>query len=269
MSEALSSSEESDMADPLVEFVLEEPEDLVLALADRLERGQVTTDSTDARLTREFVHTPRSLGRMAALLARWRLAGGDTTLLANTLRGHLEVRRVIESRGPRCELVWSGGIVGGSGVRATAPVIREMLGHARRSALVVTYSVWLGDGAAFDVIEQLAACSSAGVDVTFVLDRRYQDGRNLTELRRVWPTGRRAPTVYSWAHEADTIAKLHAKVIVIDRHDVLITSANLTGHGMDGNLELGLRVIGRPAEDTAAHFDQLIRDGRFESVPWA
>jgi phosphatidylserine/phosphatidylglycerophosphate/cardiolipin synthase-like enzyme len=143
-----------------------------------------------------------------------------------------------------------------------------MLGHARRSVLVVSYSIWLGSGPAADVIVQLAGLSSAGVDITFILDRRYQDGWNVTQLKSAWPSGHRRPSIWSWQHESDSMAKLHAKVIVVDRRDVLITSANLTSHGIDKNLELGLRVLGQPAEDAAYHFERLIQDGEFDKIEW-
>ena len=41
--------------------------------------------------------------------------------------------------------------------------------------------------------------------------------------------------------------KLHAKVIVADRHDALVTSANLTHAGLLENLEMGLRIQGAMA----------------------
>jgi phosphatidylserine/phosphatidylglycerophosphate/cardiolipin synthase-like enzyme len=143
-----------------------------------------------------------------------------------------------------------------------------MLGWASRSILVVTYSMWIGTGDAGTVIDLLAERSSAGVDVTFVLDRRYQDGWNVSQIKRRWPSERRRPALFTWQDEDDEIAKLHAKVLIVDRRDLLITSANLTGHGMRHNLEFGLRVLGRPAEDASEHLEGLIRSGVFEEVPW-
>jgi hypothetical protein len=256
------------MTDPLVEFVMEEPSERVEQFADALANGIVVLTSTRARLRLQFTHGPRSLERMTAVLAAWRAEGGTETLLAQVLLGHLEVRRTVENRGPRCELVWTGETPAGAGVRSTFPVVKEMLSLARRSVLVVTYSMWIGAGGAATVIEALTELSSAGVDVVFVLDRRYQDGWNITQLQQRWPLGRRRPAVYSWQDDADAIAKLHAKVLIVDRRDLLITSANLTGHGMKNNLEFGLRVRGRPAEDAADHLEGLIRGGVFEEVEW-
>ena len=91
---------------------------------------------------------------------------------------------------------------------------------------------------------------------------------SLQQLWARWPEQRRRPTVYSWQHEDDELAKLHAKVVIVNRHDVLITSANLTGHGLGRNLEIGRRAYGKPAEDAADHFDELIKAGTFQPVEW-
>jgi phosphatidylserine/phosphatidylglycerophosphate/cardiolipin synthase-like enzyme len=257
------------VTDPLAEFVMEEPSDRVEQFADALTAQVITLTSTRAALRLQFSHGPRSMERMTAVLSAWRAQGGSEALLARVLHGHLEVRRAVENRGPRCELVWTGETPASSGVRSTYPVVKEMLSLARRSVLVVTYSMWIGAGGAANVIQALAELSSAGVDITFVLDRRYQDGWNITQLQQRWPLGRRRPAVYAWQDDADAMAKLHAKVLIVDRRDLLITSANLTGHGMKHNLEFGLRVRGRPAEDGADHLESLIRGGVFEAVEWS
>jgi phosphatidylserine/phosphatidylglycerophosphate/cardiolipin synthase-like enzyme len=118
------------------------------------------------------------------------------------------------------------------------------------------------------VIGLLADLSSRGVDVTFILDRRYHGGWNVTQLTQNWPLGRRKPTLYTWQHEEDAIAKLHAKVLIVDRRDLLITSANLTAHGMKHNLEFGLRVLGRPAEEASEHLEGLMHSDVFEKEEW-
>lgn len=256
------------MTDPLVEFVLEEPADRVEEFIRALDDGRVTLATRRPGLSIAFSHGPRSLDRMLSILRSWQESGGSESLLVSALGGQLEVRRSVENRGPRCELVWTGDTPAGATVRSTLPVVKEMLGWATRSVFVVTYSLWIGSGDAGEVVDRLATLSSSGIDVTFVLDRRYHDGWNIRQLQQRWPAGRRRPAVYSWQDASDEIAKLHAKVLVVDRRDLLITSANLTGHGMRHNLEFGLRVLGRPAEDATEHLEGLIRSGVFEEVPW-
>jgi phosphatidylserine/phosphatidylglycerophosphate/cardiolipin synthase-like enzyme len=56
-------------------------------------------------------------------------------------------------------------------------------------------------------------------------------------------------------------AALHAKAAVADVHTALVTSANLTGHGINENMELGLVVRGGPVpRRLAAYFLQLMDD---------
>jgi hypothetical protein len=52
-----------------------------------------------------------------------------------------------------------------------------------------------------------------------------------------------------------------AKALVVDRLEALVTSANLTLHGLQANLELGLRVRGPQAQAIALRFDHLIASG--------
>ena len=62
------------------------------------------------------------------------------------------------------------------------------------------------------------------------------------------------------------MAKMHAKVLVADTRDALVTSANLTYHGFVGNVEMGVRIIGKPAKTVADVFERLLVEGEF--VDW-
>ena len=54
---------------------------------------------------------------------------------------------------------------------------------------------------------------------------------------------------------------MHAKVLVRGAGvEVLVTSANLTYHGLSENIELGLRVRGPQAAAIAQRFDHLIAE---------
>lgn len=67
-----------------------------------------------------------------------------------------------------------------------------------------------------------------------------------------WPSSERPPEGGS----------LHAKALVADADVALVTSANLTGHAMMHNIELGLLVTDRAAVTAiVAHVDGLVRKG--------
>ena len=66
--------------------------------------------------------------------------------------------------------------------------------------------------------------------------------------------------VYNYPKQQyDKMAALHAKVISVDKRETLITSANLSYHGQEGNLELGTYIestsIAKQIDDL---FTQLI-----------
>ena len=46
--------------------------------------------------------------------------------------------------------------------------------------------------------------------------------------------------IYNYKKQEDSMAALHAKVISVDQKKTLITSANLSYHGQQGNIELGM-----------------------------
>jgi phosphatidylserine/phosphatidylglycerophosphate/cardiolipin synthase-like enzyme len=63
------------------------------------------------------------------------------------------------------------------------------------------------------------------------------------------------------------MASLHAKVLVADARHALVTSANLTYHGYEANVEVGVRITGDAAAQLESVFHELIRVRDF--VPWA
>jgi phosphatidylserine/phosphatidylglycerophosphate/cardiolipin synthase-like enzyme len=166
-------------------------------------------------------------------------------------------------RSPAAQVVWTGPKVEGSYLRATREVVRELLRGAQAELLVVGY--WIaarddGEGIIEEVIGSLADAVTRGLSVKLVVDKRTRpDGRNNRQiLVSAWPVGVTLPTILTWhLPPGDLHLKLHAKVLVADRRDALVTSANLTSYAMDRNMEMGVRIVGHPAVDIAKHFDLL------------
>ena len=202
------------------------------------------------------------------LLRAWRSEHGGTARLPRLLSSPFDVQHAVEERSTRAELVWTGYLPPGSPLRSTSPVIREMFDAATSHVIVMSYSVWLEHSRSRvdAALDRLVEARRRGALVTFVIDRGYNpdgraEGHNRAQLRSRWPDGAPAPGVYIWGDDNNDVAKLHAKVTIVDRRDLLITSANLTGHGMSGNLELGARLTGQPAQQAHDHVMGLIADG--------
>jgi phosphatidylserine/phosphatidylglycerophosphate/cardiolipin synthase-like enzyme len=154
-----------------------------------------------------------------------------------------------------------------SGLRTTGAVSRDIIEGSRSTLLVVGYSVTVDSdrsGLAAKTIDTIAAAAGRGVVVTAVLHRV---ARNRSALLSSWPGYAKQPSIFTWpAMPNDDMTKLHAKVLVADATDAFVTSANLTYHGMQANIELGVRVTGPPAALVEEHFRDLIRTR--ELISW-
>ena len=166
----------------------------------------------------------------------------------------------------RVELVWSGPAALRSPLRSTEPALLELLNSARDSVYLVTF-------AAYKVPAIAAAVSAAlgrGVRVVFVLENdESSDGKvSFDPLPYLGGAQMASIEVYEWPlskrgrDDRGRHGTLHAKFAVADRTRMLVSSANLTEHAFNLNLELGVMVTGSDAARQAVeHIDTLIFEG--------
>ena len=69
--------------------------------------------------------------------------------------------------------------------------------------------------------------------------------------------------IYDYSNDEDKMAALHAKVISVDMKQTLITSANLSYHGQQGNIELGALI---ESENTAKQLDEVMTQLIFKKI---
>lgn len=234
-----------------------------------LESGLLDPDSTAAARAAIAGGDATLEHCLRSLQAAWRLAGPALSPEALALVIRTSVASVASFRRsvPTTQVVWTGPKVEGSYLRTTREVVREILRGARHELLVVGY--WIaardeGEGIIEEVISAIGDAVGRGVAVTIVIDERLRfDGRNnRSVLLSAWPAGVKVPRLLTWhLPPGDAHLKLHAKVLVADRRDALVTSANLTSYAMDRNMEMGARIVGTPAGGIADHFDLLAECG--------
>lgn len=238
-----------------------------------LERGRLNRDSTAATRAAVAAGNASVERHLRALQEAWNAAGADLSgpAIALVLRTSAAAVATLRREVPATQVVWTGPKVDGSFLRATREVVRELLRGAQAELLVVGY--WIaarddGEGIIEEVIGSLADAVARGLTVRIVVDERTRpdglDNRGI--LVSAWPARVSLPRILTWRLPPnDQHLKLHAKVLVADRRDALVTSANLTFYAMDRNMEMGVRIVGRPAVDIARHFDLLERYGVLES----
>lgn len=235
------------------------------ALESALQDGRIDLSPTLAAIQDVLqVNNPRAQALRDMLRSR------DHRTLAEVLDCLRASRHAVEqvrNDAPRVDIAWThpGPVL--PAVRTTGAVAREVIEAAQRSLLVVGYSVTVDSdlaGLAARTVTAIGRAAVRGVLVTAILHR---DTKNREALMRGWPKDHEAPGLFTWPErEGDEKASLHAKVLVADAHDALVTSANLTYHGFEANVEVGVRVRGDAARQLESVFHELIRIRDF--VPW-
>jgi phosphatidylserine/phosphatidylglycerophosphate/cardiolipin synthase-like enzyme len=163
------------------------------------------------------------------------------------------------------EIVWTGPQTVEVALRATKPVLLEVIATARHRVVLVSFAAYK----VTDIVNALSAARERGVDVRLVLETAEDSGGKLSKDGAMafealgesvslwtWPRDLRPKSAYG-----DPAAQ-HVKAAVADDTAAFVTSANLTDWGLTENMELGLLVRGGAVPHRlAAHFRQLMDDG--------
>ena len=139
-------------------------------------------------------------------------------------------------------------------------VVQSLIGNAERNILITGYSL---SSYFLELVDIIIQKSQRGVFVKFFVN----DLDKQPEFEKILRYKGRFLKVYNYRQEDDKMSALHAKVISVDQKQTLITSANLSYHGQQGNIELGTLIeskqIARQIEDV---FTKLIFTKVFEEV---
>ncbi|MDR6948460.1 phosphatidylserine/phosphatidylglycerophosphate/cardiolipin synthase-like enzyme [Pseudomonas sp. 2957] len=230
-----------------------------------LESGELTSQSGSASIAKLAAGRGTVQSALSSLITIWtfEFTALSSAAFALQLIALKEAVLLTESEATKTEVVWTGPKVEGSYLRATRQVVQDIISAAQFELLVVGY--WLAgkedyEGIINDVIELIANAVTRGVKVIMVLDEgeKGYGTNNRDTLIALWPKGIASPQLLTWKIPPnDKHLKLHAKVLVADRHDALVTSANLTMYALDRNMEMGVRAQGQPSERIAQHFELL------------
>lgn len=213
-----------------------------------------------------FVDTPAARTAVARVVAAWSgngRTGGDE--LAGMLIGASEARLRVE-RELSIELVWTGPTTRFVPTRRTEQVLLDLIWSASTELFLVSF-------VAYDVPSVAAAMNEAtsrGVRVRVLLEASTSHGGSLnvdpaTTMRSQVPGAQ----IFTWREKPEPFVdgKVHAKVAVVDAARAFVTSANLTGHALEKNMEAGVLIHGGPVPKTLGdHLDALIDVGVIDSV---
>ena len=254
------------LTDNLADLVAVLPPSTIDALSEGLENGTVTLSTSSFGFARLRGVGDDHATKIASAFQRLCRASSGTVIdewsVAIALRVANRLRSVERLARPEIEIAWTGPSAAGPLVRSTSVVLEEMLEGVRDAGevLLVGYALTVEPGSSMErVIELLIAAARRRAALAIVLHSDEYETTNLDNLFKLWDVFVKKPKVYTWRPPPDhPYTKLHAKCLVVDRLDALVTSANFTFHGLESNLELGLRVRGPQAAAITERFDQLI-----------
>lgn len=140
--------------------------------------------------------------------------------------------------------------------RTTMSTVEDLIAGAENSILLTGYS---SSGYFEAMLDAIIEKSRQGVFVKFFVN----DIGRQPALEKLGRYRGRFLTVYDYRPSEDRMAALHAKVLSVDQKKTLITSANLSYHGQQGNVELGVLL---ESEALARQIDEVFTALIFQKV---
>ncbi|MCA9468329.1 MAG: DISARM system phospholipase D-like protein DrmC [Nitrospira sp.] len=141
------------------------------------------------------------------------------------------------------ELVWTGPSSELVATRKTEQALLQVILAAQERLFLTSF-------VAYNVASIMASLKDAikrGVSLSMLLESSDQHGGGISidtigKMRKAFPEAK----IYFWGDKTDAFAggKVHAKVAVADDRICFISSANLTGHAMEKNMEAGVLING-------------------------
>lgn len=162
-----------------------------------------------------------------------------------------------------CVNVYSGKEAEKAELAITAPIsfklkarkineaITNMIQDSQKSITLTGYSV---SDYFSEMIDLIISKSQQGIYVRLYLND-YE--KHKTNLKRLMDLRTKHLRVFDYQKQDDEMAALHAKTIVVDEKELLVSSANLSYHGMQGNIEMGIRLV---SEDKAKQVESLLKE---------
>lgn len=224
------------------------------AIASRL-RG--TAPQERDRELHQIVGTPAARTALDSLIVMWEQSALPGDVVAGILIGAAHARLQAQ-RDSSVELVWTGPTTPFVPTRRTEQVLLDLIQRAKTELFIVSF-------VAYDVPSVITAINSAinrGVETRILVEASLTQGGSLlvdpvATMRGCVPSA----LLYAWTNRPHpfTNGRVHAKVAVADGSVAFLTSANLTGHALEKNMEAGILVTGGhiPAS-LRAHLHALI-----------
>ena len=233
------------------------------AIADQV-RG--STPAERPQRLHELVTTSAARSTLDRVLSCWDQEAIPGDLLAGILLGAAHARQKAQ-RESSVELVWTGPTTPFVATRRTEQVLLDLIRRAESDLFLVSF-------VAYDVpsvTDEVNAAARRGVEIRLLLEASESHGGSLS-VDPVATMRSKVPSalLYVWTDRPApfTAGRVHAKVAVADGSTAFLTSANLTGHALEKNMEAGVVINGGPLPGRLrSHLHALIDTKIIQAVP--
>lgn len=226
----------------------------VRALAGRIRK--IESAKANVSLS-DIVGTAKAKTVVDRLVDAWRATSIGSGELALML---LAASHAFEnmSKQQSAELVWTGPTTPFVSARRTEQALLQVIGAAKQTLFITSF-------VAYDVsiiVKALSDASMGGVSVSMLLESSLNHGGSISfdvigKMRKLLPSVK----LYAWVERVASFSdgRVHSKVAVADGNICFITSANLTGHAMEQNMEAGVLISGGAVPKLLhEHLDALV-----------
>lgn len=227
-----------DLEIALLDFVINSAPDHVDYVANKIAKSIPETLLSIAELAR----TAKGKVRLYKLLQAAELSDISLTEFAGILKGVALAHSRLKISA-QVDLIWTGPSTNLVPTRKTEPALTQIIQSAESKLFLTSF-------VAYSFPSVLAALTDAltrDVEVSMLLESSQAFGGGVTfdvigKMKADLPDAK----IYSWDDKSDDYigGKVHAKVAVADGKQCFISSANLTAHAMERNMEAGVLISG-------------------------
>jgi cardiolipin synthase A/B len=241
------------LLDSVLRLVAETPPDRVDQLVRAIAKsgGASTASGLD-----EWPLNASARALLVSMVAAWRSnpvePGGLAALLVGASAGYRRAKaeQVLE-------LVWTGPPGPTIATRRTEQALLEVVDAAVKRLFVTSFVAY----SVPSVMKAFERAIARGVRLSMLLELSEHDGGGISfdvigKMKAALPRAH----ICSWISKDEKFAggKVHAKIAVADETICFVSSANLTGHAMERNMEAGVLIRGGSVpRDLHRHLEAL------------
>lgn len=139
----------------------------------------------------------------------------------------------------------------------TSTVVQDLISSAQKSITLTGYSI---SEYFSELLELILDKSRKGVYINLYVNNFTSKQEQLDKLE-IYKG--RFLNIYDYNKGSDKMAALHAKILVVDGYKTFISSSNLSYHGLEGNIEMGVLIN---SHKKASNVEELFKQLRTQKV---